>query len=80
MKAHAHLVSTEFVNGPEATLDSVTNTLESTGLSVSAREHVFAKGARLGVSLVSTTNWAATTIDIRAYLWVRFDPDGAALA
>jgi len=73
-----HSNGTEFSGGPTAVIDSVTNTLESSGLSTSARAITFAKGARLGVSATSTAAWAATTIDIRATLWVRFDPDGAA--
>jgi hypothetical protein len=75
-----HSAGTELVNGPTAVIDSVTNTLESSGLTASARAHTFAKGARLGISGTTTTNLAATTVDYRAMLWVRFDPDGAALA
>jgi len=74
----AHSAGTEVVNGPTAVIDSVTNTLESSGLAASARTHTFAKGARLGVSGTTTTNLAATTNEFNAYLWVRFDPDGLA--
>ena len=73
-----HSAGTEFSGGPTAVIDSVTNTLESSGLAASARAITFAKGARLGVSATTTTNLAATTVDYRATLWVRFDPDGAA--
>lgn len=75
-----HSASTELVNGPTATIDSATNTLESSGLASSPREHTFAKGARLGVSATSSTNLAATTVDYLAYIWVRYDPDGLANA
>lgn len=73
-----HSAGTELTNGPTAVIDSATNTLESSGLSASARTHTFAKGARLGVSATTTTNLAATTIEFTAIVWVRFDPDGAA--
>ena len=73
-----HSNGTEFAGGPTAVIDSVTNTVESSGLEDSARATTFAKGARLGVSATTTTNLAATTVDYRAYLYVRFDPDGAA--
>ena len=73
-----HSAGTELVNGPTAVIDSVTNTLESSGLAASARALTFAKGARLGISATTTTNLAATTVDYRVTLWVRFDPDGAA--
>ena len=73
-----HSSGTEVVNGPTAVIDSVTNTLESSGLAASARSHTFAKGARLGVSATTTTNLAATTLDYSATIWVRFDPDGLA--
>ena len=73
-----HNAGTELVNGPTAVIDSVTNTLESSGLAASARSHTFAKGARLGVSATTTTNLAATTLDYSATIWVRFDPDGLA--
>ena len=75
-----HSGGTEIVNGPTAVIDSATNTVESSGLASSARAHTFAKGARLGVSATTTTNLAATTLDYSATIWVRFDPDGAALA
>lgn len=75
-----HQASTELVNGPTAVIDSATNTLESTGLASSVRAHTFSKGARLGVSATTTTNLAATTVDYNAFLWVRFDPAGAAAA
>lgn len=75
-----HSSGTEIVNGPTATIDSATNTLESSGLAASVRAHTFAKGARLGVSATTTTNLAATTLDYSAYIWVRFDPNGAATA
>ena len=74
----AHSAGTEIVNGPTAVIDSVTNTVESSGLAASARQHTFAKGARLGVSATTTTSLAATTIEFTAILWVRFDPDGLA--
>src|SRR3990172_1723756 len=64
-----HSSGTEVVNGPTAVIDSVTNTLESSGLAASARSHTFAKGARLGVSATTTTNLAATTNEFNAYLW-----------
>lgn len=73
-----HAAGTEIVGGPTATIDSATNTLESSGLSASARAHTFAKGARLGISATTSTNLAATTVDYIATIWVRFDPDGAA--
>lgn len=73
-----HSAGTELTNGPTATIDSATNTLESSGLSTSARAHTFAKGARLGVSITTSTNLAATTVDYGAVVWVRFDPDGLA--
>lgn len=76
--ASAHSAGTEVVNGPTATIDSVTNTLESSGLSASVRTHTFAKGARLGVSVTTTTSLAATTIEFTATLWVRFDQHGLA--
>jgi hypothetical protein len=75
-----HNASTELVGGPSATIDSATNTLESSGLATSAREHTFAKGARLGISATSSTNLAATTVDYNVMLWVRFDPEGLANA
>lgn len=75
-----HNASTELVNGPTATIDSATNTLESSGLAASPRQHTFDKGARLGVSATSSTNLAATTVDYLAYIWVRYDPDGLATA
>lgn len=75
-----HSAGTELVSGPTATIDSATNTLESSGLASSARQHTFAKGARLGVSATTATNLAATTVDYRAIVWVRFDPDGGAQA
>lgn len=68
------------VGGATAVVDSVTNTNGSTGLQTSARQITFAKGARLGVMATTTTNLAATTVDYAATLWVRFDPDGGALA
>lgn len=74
----AHNAGTELVNGPTAVIDSVTNTLESTGLASSVRQHTFVKGARLGVSATTTTNLAATTVEYTATLWVRFDPNGLA--
>jgi len=70
-----HSGSTELVSGPTAVIDSVTNTLESSKVASSARQHTFAKGARLGISATTTTTLAATTIDFSAILWVRFDPD-----
>ena len=75
-----HSAGTELSGGPTAVIDSVTNTLESSGLAGSARAFAFAKGARLGVSATTTTDLAATTVDYRAKLWVRFDPDGLANA
>lgn len=75
-----HSAGTELVSGPTATIDSVTNTLESSGLAGSVRQHTFAKGARLGISATSATNLAATTVDYTAILWVRFDQSGLALA
>lgn len=75
-----HSAGTELPGGPTAVVDSVTNTLESSGLAPSARALTFAKGARLGISVTTTTNLAATTVDYRAMLWVRFDPDGLASA
>lgn len=73
-----HSAGTEISGGPTAVIDSATNTLESSGLAASARALTFAKGARLGISATTTTTLAATTVDYRAMLWVRFDPDGAA--
>lgn len=73
--ASIHNASTELSGGPTATIDSVTNTLTSTGLVTSARQHTFAAGARLGVSVTTTTTLAATTIEFNAMLYVRFDPD-----
>ena len=73
-----HSAGTELGGGPTAVIDSVTNTLESSGLAPSARQHTFAKGARLGISATTTTNLAATTVDYRGYIWVRFDPNGLA--
>ena len=73
-----HSAGTELGGGPTAVIDSVTNTLESSGLASSARQHTFAKGARLGISATTTTNLAATTVDYRGYVWVRFDPSGLA--
>ncbi len=73
-----HSAGTELSGSPTAVIDSATNTLESSGLAGSARALTFAKGARLGISATTTTNLAATTVDYRAYLWVRFDPDGLA--
>src|SRR3989337_1379169 len=69
----AHSAGTEVSGGPTAVIDSVTNTLESSGLAASARALTFAKGARLGISATTTTNLAATTVDYRVTLWVRFD-------
>jgi hypothetical protein len=74
-----HLAGTEYSGTPTATIDSATNTLESSGLCDSARKITFAKGARLGISVTTTTTLAATTVDYNATLWVRFDPDGTAL-
>jgi hypothetical protein len=74
----AHSAGTELVNGPTATIDSAANTLESSGLAASVRQHTFAKGARLGVSATTSTNLAATTVEYTALLWVRFDPNGLA--
>jgi hypothetical protein len=71
-----HKASTELVGTPTATIDSVTNTLESTGLCTSARQITFSKGDRLGVSVTTTTNLSATTVDYDVTLWVRFDPEG----
>ena len=70
-----HSAGTELSGGPTAVIDSATNTLESSGVVASARQHAFARGARLGVSATTTTTLAATTVDYRAFLWVRFDPD-----
>lgn len=75
-----HSAGTELVNGPTATIDSATNTLESSGLASSVRQHTFAKGARLGVSATTSTTLAATTVDYNAFIWVRFDPSGGAQA
>jgi len=75
-----HSAGTEVSGGPTAVIDSVTNTVESSGLSATVRAHTFAKGARLGVSATTTTNLAATTLDYSAYIWVRFDQAGGALA
>lgn len=74
----AHSAGTEVSGGPTAVIDSVTNTVESSGLATSVRQNTFAKGARLGVSATTTTNLAATTVDYLAYLYVRFDQHGAA--
>ena len=73
--ASIHNAGTEIVGGPTATIDSVTNTLHSAGLVTTARQHTFAAGARLGVSVTTTTTLAATTIEFDAWLYVRFDPD-----
>jgi len=73
-----HSAGTEIANGPTATIDSVTNTLESSGLAASAHKHEFVKGARLGISATTTTTLAATTVDYNATIWVRFNPDGLA--
>lgn len=75
-----HSAGTELVSGPTATIDSATNTLESSGLAGSVRQHTFAKGARLGISATTSTNLAATTVDYTATLWVRFDDHGLAAA
>jgi hypothetical protein len=74
-----HAASTELVNGPTATVNSASNSNGTQGLANSAREHTFAQGARLGISATTSTNLAATTVDYTAFLFVRFDPDGAAL-
>jgi len=73
--ASIHSAGTELVGGPTATIDSVTNTLTSTGLVSTARQHTFAAGARLGISVTTTTTLAATTIEFNATLYVRFNPD-----
>lgn len=73
--ASVHNASTELSGGPTATIDSVTNTLTSVGLVTTARQHTFSAGARLGVSLTSNGDLAATTIEFNAHLYVRFDPD-----
>ncbi len=75
-----HSNGTELTGSPVATIDSATNTTESSGLATSAREHTFAKGARLGVSATTSTNLAATTVEYTAIIYVRFDAHGAALA
>lgn len=73
--ASVHNAGTEISGGPTATIDTVTNTLTSTGLVSSARQNTFAAGARLGVSVTSAAGLAATTIEFNAFLYVRFDPD-----
>lgn len=72
--ASIHSAGTEVSGGPTATIDT-TNTLTSTGLVSTARQHTFAAGARLGVSVSSSTDLAATTIEFNAFLYVRFNPD-----
>lgn len=71
-----HSAGTELTNGPEAVISSAAQ--NSVGLVTSVRAHTFASGARLGISATTSTNLAATTVDYRAYLFVRFDPDGLA--
>lgn len=74
----AHSAGTEFANSPSVAISSAGNTLGGYDLAGSVREVEFAAGARLGVSGTTTTDLAATTVDYRAYIWVRFDKHGLA--
>lgn len=75
-----HSASTELANTPTVTISSAANTLGGYDLAGSAAEVAFSAGARLGVSATTSTNLAATTVDYRAYIWVRFDRNGLATA
>jgi hypothetical protein len=71
---HVHSSGTEISGGPAVALDSDNNTAGVVDRDSTARAHTFAAGAALGVSVSTSTDLAATTVDYNAWIFVRFDP------